>query len=86
MRIFGILAIVASICVGHPAFAHADAAMPAAQALADASSVFDGMLHYLRIKVALVLLIVAAIAGLAHLARPPQHSRPEGELAAVRIS
>jgi hypothetical protein len=81
MRISGILAVVVLICVGQPALAHADAAMSAAQTLADASTVFDGMLLYLRIKVALVLLIVAAIAGLAHLAHRSQHSRLEGELA-----
>lgn len=84
MRILAILAIVALSWFGQPAFAHADATMPAAQALAEASEVFDWMLFYLHIKLVLVLLIVAAIAGLAHLAQRRQHS-PDGELVPVRI-
>jgi hypothetical protein len=85
MRILGILAVFAAICVGHPAFAYGDAAIPAAQAVADAAQVFDWMLLYLRIKVVLATLIVAAIAGLAHLAQRSQHSRSASGLAALRI-
>jgi hypothetical protein len=85
MRILGILAIVAAVCVGHPAFADANVSSPAAQALADAAGAYDWMLLYLRIKVVLAILIVAAIAGLAHLAQRSQHSRSASELAALRI-
>jgi hypothetical protein len=85
MRIFGVLAIVASVCVGHPALGYADAAMPPAETVADVFGVFDWMLLYLRIKVLLVLLIMGAISALAHLAQRAQHSGRDGELAAVRI-
>jgi hypothetical protein len=85
MRILGILAIVALSWFGQPAFAHAaaDFAAGAAQGAADAAAAFDWLLFNLRLKLVLLFLITAAIAGLAHLANRPQDDR-NGELVPVR--
>ena len=85
MRILGILAIVALSLFGQPALAHAaaDFATSATQGAADAAAGFDWLLFNLRLKLVLLFLITAAIAGLAHLASRPQDNR-DGELARVR--
>jgi hypothetical protein len=86
MRILGILAIVALSWIGQPAFAHAaaDFATGAAQGAADAAAAFDWLLFNLRLKLVLLFVITAAIAGLAHLASRPEDDR-NGGLAPVRV-
>jgi hypothetical protein len=85
MRILGILAIVALSWFGQPAFAHAaaDFATGVSSGAADAAAGFDWLLFNLRLKLVLLFVITAAIAGLAHLASRPQDHR-EAELAPVR--
>jgi hypothetical protein len=86
MRILGILAIVVLSWVGQPAFAHAaaDFVASAGQGAADAAADFDWILFNLRLKLAFVFCIMAAIAGLAHLANR-SHDTRQSELARVRI-
>lgn len=86
MRILGILAIVALSWFGQPAYAHAaaDFAISANQAAADAAAGMDWMLFNLRLKLVFIFFIMAAIAGLAHLASRSQANR-HSELAPVRV-
>lgn len=83
MRIMGILAIVALGWFGQPAFAHAaaDFAADAGQSLAEAAAGIDWAVFNFRLKLVLVLLIMAAIASLSHLAN---RARQHGDLVTVR--
>jgi hypothetical protein len=84
MRRVAILAIVALSGLGNPALSHAagDLATVAAQTPLDVSPAFDWVMFNLRLKLSFVLLIVAAIATLSHLAYKPER-KPQADLGAA---
>src|SRR3954464_2896794 len=86
MRILGILAIAALSSLGQPAMAHAatDFVLASGQSVADAAAAFDWGLINVRLKLALLFVITAAIAGLAHRASRGERLR-QAELVQARV-